>query len=259
MPAVTLDLWHTLVYLPPDEEETYMRGQIELATEVLRRSPPVPGAPERPVAELRAAFERAYQEAVDASAEGRTVTPADQLRLAAERTGRAADPADYVAGLRNVVKGIRFRRAPGVREFLDGLRADGYRVAVISNTVGEPGAYLRGPLRELGIESRVEELFFSDEHPWTKPAPELFRLSLEFLTTPASDAVHVGDGWADLEGARRTGYRTGILFTGLHAYGERYKELFLAHGWDQPPADHRAERLEQVGEIVRTVLPPARA
>ncbi len=255
MAAVTLDLWHTLVYLPPEDEERYMIGQIELATDLLERAPSAAGAPHLTRADLREAFTVAYREAVDASTEGRTVTPAEQLRRAAERTGRSADPDDYVRGVEGLVRDTRFLPAPGVLEFLDGLRRDGYRLAVISNTVGEPGASLRPILAKLRIDTRIETFVFSDEHPWTKPAPELFRLALDQIGARPDAAVHVGDGWSDIEGARRTGYRTGILFTGLHVYGERYRELFLAHGAEEPGAEHRADRLEEVGRIVRTVLP----
>ncbi len=255
MPAVTLDLWHTLVYLPPEEEEGYMRHQIDLGTEILDRAPTAPGHPPRSRPELRRAFEQAYQEAVDQSTLGRTVTPRQQLERAAAAVGRLADPDEYIRGLESVVGRVRFLPAPGVLEFLDSLRAEGYRLAIVSNTVGEPGAYLRPALRSLGVLPRVETVVFSDEHPWTKPAPEIFRLALDRVGTAPSESVHVGDGWSDIEGARRAGYRAEILFTGLHEYGERYRELFLAKGQDRPTAEHRAERLEQVGRIVRSLLP----
>jgi HAD superfamily hydrolase (TIGR01549 family) len=203
---------------------------------------------------LGAAFERAYEGAVTESVEGRTVTPAQQLARAARETGRDADPARYLAGLREEIGRTRFVRAPGAVELLHGLRDRGYRVGVISNTVGEPGGFLRPTLESMGFDRYVETYVFSDEHPWTKPSPEIFRFALSQLEEEPSSAVHVGDGWSDIEGARRTGYRGAVLFTGLHAYGESYRRLFLP---DQgsPPTPFRAERLDEVGPLVEQLLP----
>jgi len=254
MAAVTLDLWHTLVYLSPEDEETYMRHQLALGQKVLSEAPPTPGSPHLSDAELGRAFARAYEGAVTESVQGRTVTPAQQLARAARETGRDADPARYLAELRDEIGRTRFLRAPGAVELLHGLRDRGYRVGVISNTVGEPGEFLRPTLKSMGFDRYVEAYVFSDEHPWTKPAPEIFRFALSQFEEEPSRAVHVGDGWSDLEGARRAGYRGAVLFTGLHAYGESYRRLFLP---DQgsPPARFRAERLDEVGPLVERLLP----
>ena len=69
MPAVTLDLWHTLMYLPPEDEEAYMTHQLAIGQEVLRASPPLAGVPDLSDAELGRAFERAYVRAVAESAD----------------------------------------------------------------------------------------------------------------------------------------------------------------------------------------------
>ena len=42
-PAVTFDLWHTLVYLEPEAEEAYIDYQIDTAVSVLEGSDPLPG------------------------------------------------------------------------------------------------------------------------------------------------------------------------------------------------------------------------
>jgi FMN phosphatase YigB (HAD superfamily) len=256
MEAVTLDLWHTLIYLRPEAEEDYMRSQVELATAALERAPVRPSGRSLPRGELRRTFEEEYEAAVKASEDGRTVTPAEQFLTAAERTDRLVRAEDYLTGLKAKVESMPFAVAPGAGEFVRGLRQDGYRVAIISNTVGEPGRYLLPVLREMEFHPYVESYVFSDELPWTKPNPAIFRKALEQIGSTAAEAVHVGDGWSDIEGARRTGYRAGILFRGLHEYGEKYKELFLAKNWDAPRADHRADRLDQVGRLVREILPP---
>ncbi len=255
MAAVTLDLWHTLIFLPPEEEERYMATQVQVATEVLESSAVGPGATERSTEELRRAFAAEYTRAVKEAGQGRTVTPAEQVRRAGLATGRLVDPNRYLERLGAVVGDLGFQRAPGALEFLEGLREDGYRLGVISNTVGEPGAFLRPALRAMGVERLVNAIVFSDEHPWTKPAPEIFRETLHQLSATPDEAVHVGDGWSDIEGARRAGLRAGILFTGLQNYGAWYKSLFLPDGWDRPATDHVASRLDEVREMVHTILP----
>jgi len=253
--AVTLDLWHTLIYLPPEDEEAYMAHQIAMGQQVLRNAPTLPGAPELSDVELGLAFERAYAAAVHASAQGRSVTPAEQVLQAAAETGREADPASYLRLLQEEIRRTPFLLAPGALDLLKDLRDGGYRVGVISNTVGEPGKFLRPILTYMGFDRFVENYVFSDEQPWSKPSPEIFRFALQGLDRTPDLAVHVGDGWADLEGARRAGYRGVVLFTGLHAYGARYRQLFLPGLPQELDSGYRTDRLEDVVPIVEKLLP----
>ncbi|MGI0128774.1 MAG: HAD family hydrolase [Thermoplasmata archaeon] len=257
-PAVTFDLWHTLVYLEPEAEEGYMRHQVEAAVQVLETSQMVGNASRASAEELRAAFEKEYADAVQAAGEGRTVTPAEQLSRAAEATGRVPRPDAYLAALERAVATTAFRQAPDALPVLRELGESGYTIGVISNTIGEPGRFLRPILHRMGFDDLVDQYTFSDEHPWTKPAPEIFDSALRGLDSDPSVAVHVGDGWSDIEGARRARMRGSILFTGLQQYGERYRVLFLPAGWDHPPADHRASALREVVPIVRRLVPTPR-
>jgi len=232
-----------------------MAHQLAIGARVLRDAPARPTAQRLSEEKLRAAFERSYTAAVEASVRGRSVTPREQIVRAAEATGRRVDPADYLEGLREEIRSTPFRRAPGALSLLRRLRAEGYRVAVISNTVGEPGAYLRPILSSMGFDESVERYIFSDEHPWTKPSPRIFRYAVGLLGESPGNAVHVGDGWSDVEGARRARFRGSILFTGLHAYGERYRELFLSGSPEIPRASYTVRRLAAVGPLVRRMLP----
>ena len=202
-PAVTFDLWHTLVYLAPQAEEEYMRRQLEAAARVLAASDLADGAPVRRREELRQAFEREYADAVIAAREGRSVSPAQQLVRAAERTGRAPRPEAYEAALGRLLGSLPLRLAPNALEVLGELGEEGYALGIVSNTVGEPGRLLRPLLRAFGFDRYVGAYTFSDEHPWAKPSPEIFRATLRALGSDPARAIHVGDGWADIEGARR--------------------------------------------------------
>lgn len=254
MPTVTLDLWHTLIYLSPDAEERYMLRQLVLAAEVLAGSPPQPNGPGPGSVDLQDAFEREYARAVAQAEEGRTVTSAEQLTRAAKACGRVPHPERYLAALKQEVGETPFQCAPGAVDLLRELHDEGLRVAVISNTVGEPGAFLRPTLQRMGFDPFVDAYVFSDEHPWTKPAPELFRWTLERLGARPADAIHVGDGWSDIEGARRAGFRAGILFTGLQSYGARYRSLFLPRNGERLSSDYRVDSLADVPPLIRSIL-----
>jgi HAD superfamily hydrolase (TIGR01509 family) len=244
--ALTLDLWHTLVYLEPEAEEAYMRSQVDLATGVLEKAPLEDGGASRDTPELRRTFEQVYGEAVAASQQGRSVGPPQQIAEAGRRSGRRPSQAEYLRELAGLVERTPFRAAPGALSVLERLRGEGWALGVVSNTVGEPGATLRPVVARLGFDRLVERWVFSDEEPWTKPSAAIFEAAVARLGAPARTAVHVGDGWADIEGARRAGFRAGVLFTGLNRYAEPYRRLFLPEGWSNPPTPYRFERWEEL-------------
>ncbi len=227
-----------------------MRAQVDLAARVLVESPSVRPGPPAQELELRSAFERAYADAVAASQQGRSVPPSAQIAAAGDRAGRRPSAGAYLEGLRALVDATPFRVAPDALAVLDRLRGDGWATAVVSNTVGEPGATLRPVLRRTGFASRLDAYVFSDELPWTKPAPEIFREAPARLGIPLAATVHVGDGWVDIEGARRAGLRAGVLYTGLQEYGARYRSLFLPDGWERPKTDHQVARWTELPDVL---------
>ncbi len=257
MATVTLDLWHTLMFLPPREEEAYYRTQVSLAVEALRAADGGRTGSERSDDELARDFEASLRGAVREAREGRTVTPRSQIEQAAAASGRRVRSEAYLARLEQAVRAQPFRLAPGAAELLAALRASGYRTAIISNTIGETGRSLRPVLRSLGVESAVDRMFFSDELPWTKPSPEIFWAALRELGATPNECVHVGDGWADIEGARRAALRGAIYFTGLQDYGEQYLRLHAVPDPVALPAEHRVRSLSEVGPLLRELLPPS--
>lgn len=252
--AVTFDLWHTLIYLEPADEEAYMRSQLALAVDVLRSAAVRPGAPSLPVERLREAFAAEYARAVALAQQGTSVTPGAQLERAAAATGRDVAPQEYLDRLAALVARTPFRLASGAKETVGSLRDAGLRTAIISNTTGEPGSSIRPALRAFGLDELFDAVIFSDERPWSKPSPQIFQDALSALGAPAGRAVHVGDGWADIEGARRAGFCGGILFTGLQNYGEEYRRLFSLKGRAETLTPYRTDRLSEVPDIVARLL-----
>lgn len=249
--VVTFDLWHTLLDLAPFAESEYMRRQWSLGGETVAEAPPGPLAAglERPMDPFDA-FRRSYDHAVAAAREGATVTPAEQLRRAASWAARRPNPERYEERLRRLVDATPFRAVPRAKEVLESLRTGGYRIGLISNTIGEPGRFFRPTLDKYGLTRSFDAFVWSDEHPWTKPAPQLFRFALDALRSNAADAVHIGDGASDILGAQGVGYRATILFEGSTQYAPEYRALFASTPAEPLTPTHRARRLEEIPGLV---------
>ncbi len=244
------DLWHTLVYLEPGGEAAYLAGQYDAAVRVLQDSRPEPGAPTVTPEELRAAYDAELRLAVAESHAGRSVTPGEQIARAARALGRAPNPVAFEEALGRLVRATPFQTAPHALETLAAVRRLGMGVGIVSNTVGEPGRFILEVLRTRGFDRHVDVFTFSDEQPWTKPAPEIFYRTLEGLGSTPARAAHVGDGWADLEGARRAGLKGRVLFTGLQAYAPEYRALNYAPAIDPALVQREISDLREMVPIV---------
>lgn len=253
--AVLLDLWHTLVYLEPVEEERYMSEQLDTVARVFEQWPASPRGRHPSVRDPRRAAEEVRTEAVAAAARGISTPLAVQALHGARRLGRSARPLELVQALASLVERTRFHLSPGVLEVLAELRDLRFRLGVISNTLGEPGEAWQRKLDQAGIGDYIEAWAFSDQLPWAKPAPEIFWHALGMLGTSREQAVHVGDGWSDLAGARAAGLRAGILFAGEQQYGESYGRLFAPARPELQTAEFRIDRLAQLPDLAGKLLP----
>jgi len=93
----------------------------------------------------------------------------------------------------------------GLAELLAGLRDEGIRLAVVSNTF-VPGQVLDRHLGRLGLLELLPTRIYSCDVGWRKPTPAIFRLALERVGAPAEEAIFVGDSLAaDVRGAARVG------------------------------------------------------
>jgi putative hydrolase of the HAD superfamily len=116
-----------------------------------------------------------------------------------ERLGTSL-PLDDV--LEALLAAIRFRPYPEVPGTLARLRADGARLAVVSNW----DVSLHDVLERTGLRRLVDAVVISAELGVAKPDPAIFRAALERLGADVAGAVHVGDSLeADVAGARAAG------------------------------------------------------
>lgn len=170
-------------------------------------------------------------------------------RCGAEFQALCADhgvSGDVVPALIDVFRAHRPRLdlAGGAADMLARLRADGWRLAILTN--GLPSTQ-RSKVDALALRARVDHVVYAEEHAaGGKPARAVFDEALARLGTAPGRSVFVGDDLArDIRGARQAGLRTIRLSAG----GVR----------DRDDADVIVDRLEDVAAAAAALLKGARA
>ena len=98
---------------------------------------------------------------------------------------------------------------------LRSVREMGLRIGLISNTGMTPGTTFRTYLANTGMLDYFDTLTFSDEVKLSKPAEEIFLMTLRSLNAAPNRTVHVGDSIRnDVAGARKCGLKT-VWITGF--------------------------------------------
>ena len=127
-------------------------------------------------------------------------------------------------------------------EVLRSVRAMGLRIGMISNTGMTPGTTFRTYLSNNGMLGFFETLTFSDEVKLSKPAKEIFLLTLRAMKSAPEQAVHVGDSVRnDVAGAKLCGLKT-VWITG---FSEREDP--------EDPATEPDETVDGLGDVVSAI------
>lgn len=100
---------------------------------------------------------------------------------------------------------VRTRLFPGVREALEGLRARGLPLALVTN---KPHAFIAPILTTLGLDGLFAVTLGGDSLPRKKPDPLPLTHVAEQLGIAPGQALMVGDSRHDIEAGRRAGFRT---------------------------------------------------
>lgn len=87
---------------------------------------------------------------------------------------------------------------------LAALRAKGIPMFLATNQEHRRAAYL---MEDLGLSSYFDGIFYSAMFGYQKPAPEFFRLATERVGIKASEIAFIDDYPANIEGARRFGWK----------------------------------------------------
>ena len=101
---------------------------------------------------------------------------------------------------------------PDAPELLRGLRADGIRIGVLSNTMWPRDVHQQFFVRD-GIDGLIDGAVYSSEIDWTKPHPEAFRAAMAAVgVDDPADCVFVGDRpFDDVHGAKQAGMRAVLV------------------------------------------------
>jgi putative hydrolase of the HAD superfamily len=122
---------------------------------------------------------------------------AEEVRAVARLVGGAPDDDRVAAALvirQEMNAGLFAGVADTTLSVLDGLRAAGWSLGLVSNTsAGSPEAFRRGPLA-----ARFDAVGFSNEIGIGKPDPRIYLAVCGRLAVDPADCVYVGDG-ADQE------------------------------------------------------------
>ncbi len=94
---------------------------------------------------------------------------------------------------------------PQVRPLWEGLRSEGIRVGVLSNTIWSRD-YHRGLFERDGVLDLVDGDVYSSEIDWAKPHPGAFRAAAEAVGVRPEECVYVGDRlFEDVHGPQQVG------------------------------------------------------
>ena len=146
-------------------------------------------------------------------------------RVLARTVGRpldAARAARFVALLREAPPAVRV--FSDVRRCLDLLRADGRRLAVVSNSTSEAG--VRRLLDRAGLLDYFERVVSSGTEGVAKPDPEIFRRAVARMGLAPAEALMVGNlPTTDARGAAAAGLHAVWLHRDGFGLGEDPPEI----------------------------------
>ena len=106
---------------------------------------------------------------------------------------------------------------PGARELISSLPERGYEVWFVTSAKDEE---LEHHMSELEAEGYIAGVVNSSDVENSKPAPDIFELTLQRAGASADETVAVGDAVWDIEAANGAGIRTVAVLTG-GAFGEQ--------------------------------------
>jgi phosphoglycolate phosphatase len=105
---------------------------------------------------------------------------------------------------------------PGIREGLDYLKQQGYRLGCVTNKASQ---FTLPLLRDLGIHDEFEIIVAGDTLPQKKPDPRPLLYAAEQLGIKPENALMVGDSQSDVKAARAAGFQIVCMSYGYN-HGE---------------------------------------
>ncbi len=247
--AVTFDVGGTLEVMIPDREGRLAACRTDIPALLARHGIRLRESPEALVEGIMAGIRR-YADAL--RREGREPSP---LTLWRDYLLPQVDWPDGEEGERLgdallwIWESKFFRRSlrPGAASVLRAIRAMGLRTALVSNTVSP--TFVTAQMQRYGLPAELTgPVVLSSHVGWAKPHPTIFQHAASLLGVEPAVCVHVGDSpEADVEGARRAGFRLGVWLDApdtLYA-GERPPPV---------PIEASISSLDELPDLVRRLI-----
>ena len=115
---------------------------------------------------------------------------------------------------------------PDVKPTLNGLKAAGMPIGIISNTTN-PGFMKRREQEMLDLHAFFEFSIFSSEVPFRKPHPSIFQTATGYLGLQAKEILYVGDQLInDVAGAQNAGMQAAWINRKGQSRGENDRPDF---------------------------------
>ena len=209
--AVTFDLWQTLLLDNPEQGRIRTRARLEGTGGILAQA-----GENYSLEQIEQAYRdgvRRCQEIRDAH---RDVTFLQQVQIFVNFISPRLVERIPNATFRQIAACYSdsfFDHPPGPHpegvQVLQSVQDMGLRLGMISNTGMTPGVSFRRFLSEHGMLEYFDVLTFSDEVGFSKPACEMFNLTLAELNSSPAQAIHVGDHiFNDVAAAKACGLKT---------------------------------------------------
>ena len=136
---------------------------------------------------------------------------------------------------------------PRVKEMLDGLKAAGLKLGIVSNTAAMYQVF--DSLKEYGIRDYFQDVTLSSVTGLRKPCPDIFYVATHQLQVNPQDCVYVGDTVSrDIIGSKRAGF-TAAIQIGSQLTKEKDQGVYREF---EP--DYMVEDIYQVLPIVQELL-----
>ncbi len=158
------------------------------------------------------AFARVRQETREDAETGATGGPAETLAFFAGRAGGNPRPDAVGRATERWLDANRrwLRPQPSTLEALDGLRALGYRLGLLTNC----GPAVESVWADSPLAERFDAAAFSCEVGFLKPHPETYRIACERVGLAQEQCLYVGDGGDnELTGAAAAGLHPVLIET----------------------------------------------
>ena len=209
--AVTFDLWQTL--LLDNRELGRPRAQLRLegAQAALKQV-----GEDYTIEHLREAYRACYRHCHRVREDNLDVSFQEQVDIfinyiSPDLVGRL--PQETIQEITRAYSDAFFVHPPvphpASAAVLEGIKAMGLKIGLISNTGMTPGTAFRKFLDQHKLLDYFDVLTFSDEVKLAKPSEQIFKMTVASLHTRPEQTVHVGDHVInDVQGAKQVGMKT---------------------------------------------------